>query len=293
MNFDRKIIAIRGDTQGGHSGGLVNPETLIPDMEITEEGDLVIGWRNPELRPVQKRLWVWHCQDLDNIQKLADGDPIVWIEMGDLTQGAVFKDDLAETALSSQYFISKWNTKPLLQLPNVRSMYIVRGTGVHVWGEGSTETMLTHTLHEMFPWLTVKITTHWLLAFDGFLLDVAHHGPGPGIRNWTRGNVFELYCKSLMKDDIELGNPTPDVILRGHKHEFIYRPVVNQVKNRIWKADGFITPPYCFIGDHAQKATNSPSFMGVGMLALEIVNGKLLDFHPFTHFVDLRTREVV
>lgn len=294
MEYKRTIIAVRGDTQGGHSGGLVNPETEIPELDISEDGEIVLaGIRHPELRPIQKRLWQWHTQDLENISKLANGDPIVWLEMGDLTQGNVFKDDLSELSLSGQYFTSKWNTMPLLELPNVKALYMVRGTGVHVWGEGSTETMLVAILKREYPDIKISITDHWLLDVDGFLLDISHHGPGAGVRNWTRGNVFELYCKSILMADIELGKPIPNAFLRGHKHEFIWRPIVHQVMNRIWKANGFITPPYCFIGSHAQKVMNSPSFMGVGLLALEIVNGKLLDFHPFTHFVDLRAREIV
>lgn len=294
MDYKRTIIAIRGDTQSGHAGGLANPETRIPDLDLDEEGRIVlVGYRNPELRPIQKHLWKWHTQDLENINKLANGDPIVWLEMGDLTQGNVFKDDLDETSLSGQYFMSKWNTLPLLDMPNVKAMYLVRGTGVHVWGEGSTETMLVGLLRREYPNIKIAITDHWLLNVDGFVLDIAHHGPGAGMRNWTRGNAFSLYAKSVMMDDIDLGNPVPGVLLRGHKHEFTYTRPIHQVKNKIWEMPAFITPPYCFIGSHAQKVMNSPSFMGVGMMALEVINGKLHDFHPFTHFVDLRAKETL
>ena len=33
--------------------------------------------------------------------------------------------------------------------------------------------------------------------------------------------------------------------------------------------------------------------MGVGMLAFELINGKLYDKHPFMHYIDLRTREIL
>lgn len=293
MDYKRTIIAIRGDTQGGHSGGLINPETLLPTESIDDEGNLKIVFRKPELRPVQAKLWEWHSQDLESISSLAGSDSIVWLEMGDLTQGNVFRDNLSTNSLSDQWHISMWNTMPLLEMRNVRAMYILRGTDVHVWGEGSTETMLTAYLRAKYPDTKISITDHWLLDVDGFLMDIAHHGPGAGIRSWTRGNVFELYCKSLLIDDIALGNKVPNVVLRGHKHEFTYRRAVHQAKNKIWELPGFITPPYCFIGSHAQKVMNSPSFMGVGLLTLEIINGKLHDYHPFTHFVDLRAKEVV
>lgn len=291
--YKRKIIAIRGDTQGGQAVGLRNPETQIPDIEIDENDQVKVSWRTDELRPIQKTLWKWHEQWRGDIQKLAEGDPIIFIEMGDMTQGNVFKDDMEEVSLSGQYFISKWNMIPWMEMPSVKQVYITKGTGVHVWGEGATETMLTHYLREMYPKKKIEITNHWLLNADGFTLDVAHHGPGAGLRNWTRGNAFELYAKSVMMDDIDLGLPVPNVLLRGHKHEFIYRRTIHQVKDKIWEMPAFITPPMCFIDSYATKVVNSPSFMGVGMLALEILDGRLHQWYPFTHYVDLRTREIV
>ena len=294
MKYIRKIIAVRGDTQGGHAGGLLNPETLIPDVAIDEKGERVIeGWHTPQLRPVQKQLWKWHTEYVRNVRKLAGKDEIIFLEMGDLTQGNVFRDDLDENNLNTQVTISRYNTIPWLDIPNVRKAFIVKGTGVHVWGEGSTETLLTAQLKSIYPKKKIKINYHYLLDVGGVILDVAHHGPGAGIRSWTRGNVFGLYCKSILMDDLACGAPVPHVILRAHKHEFIYQRAIHQVRGRVWDVPGFISPPFCFIGSHAQKVINSPSFMGVGVLALEIVNGKMVDFHPFTNYVDLRTQEVL
>lgn len=292
--YSRKIIAIRGDTQGGHAGGLLSPETELPDVALNENGDTVIeGFHHPELRPVQKRLWEWHEGYIKSIQKLAGKDEIIFVEMGDLTQGNIFKDDLDVNNLNSQVAISYYNTLPWLRLKQVQKARFVKGTGVHVWGEGSTETLLTAKLKAEFPKKTIKINDHWILNVDGFWADIAHHGPGPGIRNWTRGNVFDLYLKSILRDDIESGGVVPNVVLRAHKHQYTVGYAKHQIKDKVWFLPGFITSPMCFIGAHAQKTENSPSFMGVGMLALEIVNGKLLDSYPFTNYIDLRTREIV
>lgn len=293
-NYRRTIIAVRGDTQGGHSGGLVNPETKIPDLDIDENGNWVVsGYRTPDLRPIQRQLWKWHTQDIKDVRKLADKDEIVFLEMGDLTQGGFFKDDIGEIGLAPQVIISQYNCMPWLEIPNVKRMRICKGTSVHLWSEAATETILTTMLSQAYPKKSIKITDHWLLDLDGFLMDIAHHGPGAGIRNWTRGNVFELYAKSLLKDDIEAGNRPPNIVLRAHKHEFIYRRAIHQVRDRIWELPAFISPPYCFIGGHAQKVCSSPSYMGVGVLALEVINGKLFDYHPFTHYIDLRVRESI
>jgi hypothetical protein len=76
-------------------------------------------------------------------------------------------------------------------------------------------------------------------------------------------------------------------------HEFTYAHAIHQVTGRVWQLPGFIVPPYCFIGSHAQKVMKSPSSMGVGTLAFEIVGGSLYKWHAFTHFVDLRTEEIL
>jgi hypothetical protein len=292
--FSRKIIAIRGDTQSGHSGGLLNPETVFPVMGIDAAGKKVVeDYEEASLNPVQRQLWEWSEADRESVRELAGRDEIVFVEMGDMTQGARFTDDLAETSLSRQTLISFSNALPWLGMENVKRMRAVKGTGVHVWGEGSTETILTMLLAKQYPKKDVRIADHYLLNVDGYRLDVSHHGPGPGMRNWTRGNAFELYVKSILLDDLNAKREPPSMVLRAHKHEFTYAHAIHQVMGEVWQLPAFIVPPYCFIGSHAQKAANSPSSMGVGVIALELINGKLLDWHAFTHYVDLRTQEVL
>ena len=291
--YSRTILAIRGDTQGGHAGGLLNPETEIPVLGVDEHGETVVeDTFTPELRPFQRKLWQWHEVDRKAIGKLAGKDPIIFLEMGDLTQGNIFKDDLASTSLTQQMTISAYSMFPWLDMPQVRASYIVRGTGVHVWGEGSTETMLTQYLKTRYPKKKINITDHYLLDVGGLLVDIAHHGPGAGMRPWTRGNAFELYVKGILIDDIMAGRRPPDLVLRAHHHEFTPAHALSIVGDKFWQLPGYITPPMCFIGSHAQKVMMSPSRMSVGLLAFEIVNGKILQTLPMLHTIDLRTQEV-
>ena len=291
--YKRTILAVRGDTQGGHAGGLLNPETEIPVLGVDESGQMAVeDVQRPSLRPFQRKLWEWHEADRKSIGKLAGSDPIVFLEMGDLTQGNVFRDDLGEVSLTAQATISAYSMFPWLDMPQVRAAYMVRGTGVHVWGEGATETLLSKYLSAEYPRTKVRITDHWMLSVDGMLIDVAHHGPGAGLRPWTRGNAFELYVKGILLDDITAGRRPPDLVLRAHHHEFTAAHALYQVNGAVWQLPGYITPPMCYIGSHTQKVMNSPSRMGVGLLAFEIVNGKILQTIPMVHTIDLRTQEV-
>lgn len=285
---------MRGDTQSGHSMGIVNPETVIPEIDLNPEGKrVVVGYRHPDMRPIQKRLWAWSEEDRQNISKLAGKDEIAFLEMGDLTQGNRFTDDLAETALAPQVIMSDWLMRPWLEMKSVKQAYVVKGTGVHVWGEGSTETILTQLLKNRYPKKSIKIASHYLLSIDGFLMDVAHHGASAGTRNWTRGNMLRLYSESILRDCLDLRQPVPHALLRAHYHEFTYARAIHQTGGSVWEFPAWITFPYCFIGSHGEKAVKSPNSMGVGTLAFEIINGKLYDWHKFGHWVDLRARELL
>lgn len=292
--YKRKIVIVRGDTQSGHAGGLLNPETLYPVPGINKAGESVVeDWEAASLNPVQRKLWEWSEKDRENIRKLAGKDDAIFIEMGDMTQGARFTDDLQETSLSRQVIASFYNSLPWVGMVSVKKMRAVKGTGVHVWGEGSTETVLTMLLKREFPKKDIAISDHYLLNVDGWPIDLAHHGPGAGLRHWTRGNAFELYVKSILMDDLAVNRQPPAVVLRGHKHEYTVAHALHQVNGQVWELPGYIVPPYCFIGSHANKAMNSPSGMGVGTLAFELINGKLYQRHEFIHWVDLRTKEVL
>ena len=288
--YKRVIVAVRGDTQGGHSGGLLNPETDFPDIALDESGRRVVtGFSRRELRPIQKKLWEWHEDARNQIGRLAGKDDLIFLELGDMTQGNTFTDNLAEAELNAQVIIARYNMIPWMRMRQIKKVRVTKGTGVHVWGNGATETVLVHWLADAYPKVDIAITDHWVLDVDGYLIDVAHHGAGPGIRNWTKGNVFDLYIKSKIRDALDRNEAPPNMVLRGHFHEFTYGLAKHQIDEHIYKAEGYIIPPMCFIGAHAQKVIKSPDRMSLGMMALEIVNGKLLDAHHFIHSIDLRT----
>ncbi len=290
--YTRHIIAVRGDTHAGHDGGLKNPNTLIPEIDIDEHDQEVVVWAPVRLKPFQKRLWKWHEDARLSIQKMAGTDPITFIDMGDLTHGTFWRDNISETQMSDQYFISKWNTSPWVEMPEVKRAYIVKGTSVHNFGNGSSETMLAHALASEYK-KPVNFADHYLLDIDGVVIDVAHHGAGPGSRAWLKGNEMGIYLRSLIIEGLTAGEKTPDVVLRGHFHEYTRGWGWYQVGGDYYQCHGIITPGLCWIGNYATMATKSKSRFSCGMIALEIINGKLHDVYPFVHWIDLRTHEVV
>jgi len=182
---------------------------------------------------------------------------------------------------------------PWMEMPQVKRVYFSKGTGVHLWGDGSTETILTQQLSKEYPKKCVKMAPHWELDIDGFLTDIAHHGPGAGIREWTKGNTLRLYVRSLQDYLHNNRKRIPDLLLRAHFHQPISEVVTKNLDTERFRTEAWITPPQCFIGGHGQKVTQSVSMMHIGMLAFEIVNNKILETHEFLHSIDLRVRERV
>lgn len=293
FKYKRFILVPVGDKQAGHNGALVNPEASIPDVELDRSTmtRIIMGYRHPELSSLQKDMWKWHEKDREEIGKLAGKDSIIYIGMGDETQGGIFKDDLKDVSLSAQYFISYYNMLPWLNMKQMKGAYFAKGTAVHLWGDGDTETILTHRLNNEFKHIPVKMSPHWELNFDGFRVDVAHHGPGVGMREWTKGNTLRLYTKSLQDYLHNNGKPIPDLLLRAHFHQPICEVVTKNLDTERFRTDAWITPPQCFIGGHGQKVTQSVSMMHIGMLAFEIVNNRILETHEFMHSIDLRVEE--
>jgi len=283
----RVILAIASDKHGGHKLGLLNPETVLEDED--SKGNL-FQW-TPELQPFQQYLWERHKSDIDDVKHLAGKDEIVLIDNGDLTAGNKYPHEQVSTRISDQFDIAFYNLLPWLELKNVKTLRITKGTGAHTFGEGSSEIIVQRRLKERYPKKDIRTIYHGIANVAGIKVDYTHHGSGTGSRNWLKGNEFRYYMKSLIQDELDFGNTPPDLILRGHYHEYIEEYVVKLAHGKRYKVQGNITPSYCGIDDHARQITKSKYLLQHGMVAYEIVNGKILDTYPFFEAIDIRTHE--
>ena len=128
---------------------------------------------------------------------------------------------------------------------------------------------------------------HGKPAYNGLSVDWAHHGPGSGIRNWLKGNVATLYLKSLMYDCLIRHIDPPGLVLRAHVHV----PVCGYNELDGQKAWIYILPSYSMLDDHADQTGQSPAFLTHGMVAFEIIDGKIISENRFYSDIDIRTKE--
>lgn len=285
----RRIVVFFSDTHAGHGLGLMLPGITLFDED--ESGNLVSY--TPRLTATQEYLWRCYEEDLDSVKALAAGDPIILVHDGDLTQGVKYPSQLVSTRQADQLIIAYENLRRALQLPNVTTLRLMHGTGAHTFGEGTAPVLVARQLGAEYPELDVKSSSHALLDVDGVTFDVAHHGPGPGSRNWLAGNILRYYTRSLMLDDLADGGRPPDAVVRAHYHSLVLETVRLVTKQGIYTTEAFVLPAYCGLTEFGHQVTRSMYRISCGLVAVEVVEGRLAGMHPFWRINDLRTREVL
>lgn len=287
----RTWVVSLGDSHCGLKYGMLMPETIYHEKGPTGE---LVPYR-PEMTETQKLLLRIYEDGIQSVRELAQDDDIVVIHGGDICHGNRHPDQLQTTRVSDQAFAGADVLKRWAQIPNVRAIRIAMGTDAHNIGEGSLELLVSEMVNQAHPAHNVKISTHWKLDIAGVTFDVAHHGPGPGMRFWTSGNVFSLYVRSLVDTDIiELGEEPVDVVLRYHTHT--YCPVSPWYCYRKgWRQTlGFIHPPMCGMNFYGVKATQSRAATHLGFLAFCIEGGHVVQVvDNMVHVLDQRTKETV
>jgi len=285
----RAILVGFSDTHAGNKLGLCNPNTVI---EYENQMGKLIKYQ-PELTEVQQYLWKCITEDKKKVVDLADGDDIIIMHNGDLTQGKKYVAEWVSTRLSDQLDIAFYNMLPWLEIPNVKVVRFGKGTGSHEFGEGSSTILVDQRLRERFPKKDIRTVYHGVCDILGVTIDYAHHGPYPGSRNWLRGNEARYYLRSIMNDEIDAGHVPPHLVMRSHYH--------TPVKEYLWKkANGteyeswlLITPSYCLISDYARQSARSPYRITNGLWAVEIINNHIHDIHCFARTTDIRTKEKI
>jgi hypothetical protein len=281
----RLILALASDEHGGHVLGLCNPDVKVS----RETADRRIEKYTPRLTAAQEWEWEVRLWAVKGIVELAGRDEIVVIDHGDPVQGNGFARELVSTRPSDQFEIAYMNKIPLMRLPNVKRALFVRGTGTHEFQEGSAQAIIAARI-EAETKKKVEVVYHAEAIVDGLRLDLAHHGAPPGSRNWLRGNILRLYAQSIMDESIASGEAPPDFIGRGHYHQFTTEVVTRRALGKTWQTRATILPAFCLVDDYARKVVKSPWRASVGMLALEIIDGRIIEQHEFLKSIDFRTR---
>lgn len=280
----RRILLAMADTHAGHKLGLLSPETVL--VRETDDGET--EYWSPELGATQR--WLWECYErcLEQAAELAGDDEIVVVHAGDVTWGDRHEGAMDKVTREDQREIARVNLSRAARLPQVLVMRLTTGTAVHV--PESAEARVAAALNGK-EGVEVRACHHERLTVDGLTFDVAHHGPPPGVRDWLRGNTALYYLKSAIYADRRMGLEPARVYIRGHFHEYVPAPYEDMWHGQHCRYDLTIVPSFCGFTEHARKVTRSSPQLTVGMVAYEIVDGRLANIVPLTRSVDLRMEE--
>lgn len=289
----RRVVAIASDWHSGHRLALCNPEVAV--YQLDEVGDVYEA--PPELTSVQEDLWRIYQSHTEQALAFADGDPLILVVPGDVTQGNKYGGGLMPLAtVDDQVTIAEANCAPWLAYDGLQAIRFFSGTSAHVklnQDQVTSEAKLAARLRAKRPGLDVQARHHGRLAIDGMVLDCAHHGPGPGIREWTSGNVARLYLRSRMLTDRKVGMAPAYAYVRGHVHVMLHAAYDEVWCGQREESHICIAPSYQRINDFAQKVTQSIPICWHGMWLLEVIDGKPGRIEQVFDVIDVRVEESV
>jgi len=287
---ERRILVALSDTHCGNQLGLLSPETVLAREDA--EGN-VEYWR-PNLTRTQRYLWDLYLSHIDNIIELAAGDDIILLHCGDLTQGYKYPSLWVSGRMADQVIMAEDVMVPWFESSNPPSVTrLARGTASHNFEQGSSSELVSHLLQHRYPDRDISALYHGLLDVGGVTVDYAHHGPGPGIRDWTKGNQVRYYLKNLIATEWKQGRMPARLVLRGHYHTFMPETVYDRLDGQQCRFDMYLLPAYCAMGDHGHRATRGAWLQDHGLVAFEIAYGHIVETHDFVSHLDLRTEEAV
>ena len=283
-------LVVISDSHAGHKLGLCSPEVKL--QEEDQSGRIVE--KPAQLSAFQEYLWgEVYIPAVDTITSITRGHAVVLMHMGDMTHGDGHAEELMSTRIENQIRIGVANMRPLMEMPGVVAMRAAYGTGVHEFGEGSGALLITDMLKVMYTGIDSANMYHGLAEIEGAGVDYAHHGPGPGLRSWLRGNVAQIYLRDLMFEEILQGKLPPALVLRGHVHEYVnVMQMLPLYGSEVWSRL-VVLPSMCGLGDYGRKATRSEFILRNGLMLFAIENTMVVDAVPFFKTLDLRTKEKI
>jgi hypothetical protein len=257
----------------------------MPDGELVKY--------SPRPTAFQSYTWKLYLNSIRYVASIANGDDVVIIHNGDMTQGVKYPDEVVSNSFANHILIALANLEPWVKIPNLRAVRFSIGTPSHTSTEGGATVLVRDGLRRKFPELDVAVVYHGLLDIFGVTVDYAHHGPYPGSREWLKGNSARFYLRDMMITYIMAHKQPPKLVLRSHYHEFIKEQLTITTFNKMYESMLVVTPSFLGIDGWTRQAVKSRAMLTHGLVVFEIIDGEIYKVHPITQSIDIRTKEVV
>ena len=284
----RRCVLQISDMHAGGALGLLNPACVL--IRANDDGEDE-EW-TPEPSSTQQYLWGLLGEKLGEIADWADGDEIILLHTGDATQGDRFAEaTIKDVTRSDQRVIAASNLAYICEaLPNIRRARLITGTLVHV--PDCAEARISARLRKAAG-IDVQSVHHVRLNISGAILEVAHHGPSAGTRDWLRGNVALYHLRDRVYRDRRGGLRAADCYIYGHFHTFVPAVLPDEWLGEWRLLRLVVAPSMTGLGHHARKTAKSPPFVEHGLVGYEIAGGRIAQVVAFTRKLDLRKEETL
>ena len=282
---ERRSVVALGDTHAGHRLGL-----CPPDLELIRTNDDGSAEPfTPVLSETQLYLWELYRQHQAEALSFIGGPADLLIHGGDVTNGTKHNGGLMDVDAAEQVEIAKANMLPWLN--SVSRIRFISGTAAHVqMGRASAGSLVAAGIDHP----DASAAHHLRIRIGGVLFDIAHHGPGPGSREWLHGNVARYYLRSrVLKDVNAMGLEPATVYLRFHHHVWVHEMLEMPVNGERRWAHLVVVPSYCGLSDYARQVTQSAPELTNGLAVFVIQDGRISEVRPFMKTVDLRVSETI
>lgn len=272
-----------GDNHAGLRNGMIAPGTVLDwGNRDGEKECLLSGWSD----------FIWHdvwMPGLEHVKTMTGTDPVYLLHSGDVTHGSrhIRDDNLYSPHITHQVEIAKQSLKPVREIPGFAGFYIVAGTGSHDYGGSSASLAVRDVFAQWgFP---VYHADHLHASFDGFRIDLAHHGSYVSKLDHLRMNGARRDVEQLMKRDREWSRPSAHYYQRGHVHMPGHVTAQITWQNVEYSAEVIITPPMTGPNMYARQATRSMQEVRVGFyLTVVDHDTQKIDVYPWIKNRDTR-----
>ena len=113
---------------------------------------------------------------------------------------------------------------------------------------------------------------------------IAHKGPKPGSREWTRRNGMVLMLNDRYMNALRLGREPSDIYLWGHFHEYVpgYIEAEGPWGSKI--ISGYVLPAWCTPNEYALENVGNLEVSDVGLIYFDVEDGHVTKHDLFTRF---------
>jgi len=282
---DRRAVVALGDTHAGHKLGLCPPDVEL--IRTNDDGDSEVF--TPPLTETQRYLWQLYQEHQEAALSFIGGPADLLIHGGDVTQGIKYGGGLMDVDAGEQIEIAKANMTPWLD--QTKRIRFISGTPSHVlFGRASAASLVAAKLDHS----DTAAVHHLRIKVGGVLFDIAHHGPGAGIREWLHGNGARYYLRSRVLPDVNrLGVEPATVYLRFHHHVWVHEMLEMAVNGQRHWVHLVVVPSYCGLTDYGRQVTQSTPGLTNGLAVCLVEQGRVIDVQPFMQTRDLRVSETI